>query len=764
MPRTSTLVVLFAALTVVFVVFVVSVDSAMAQAAKASSPIAIIPLDIKEPIVFDKHVFGILKEKCLVCHDEKGGLAEAQLDLTSVANIEKGGKRGPSLVKGKGNESLLVKVSSRSAKPFMPPKGDDPLTPRELSILKAWIDQGAMPGKDLNPAASMVKAVALEPLPPGVHPVYSMEMDAEGTMLAAGRANHVLVYDVASGRVMVDLAGHQDIVQSVKLSPDGRWIAAGGYQVVKLWRRPSATPTWTTPLASAKVSALASDVSVGWGVIAGEDQVIRLFDLANGRVVRESRPLGAPIHDLALDPLFGHFATASADKKVRLWRLVDGANIATFEGHADAVLCVALRDDGGWIAAGGKDGSVRLWPMTGSTSTPNLPKVLASTGKPVRKVAFLGPWIIAGGDDGVLRCWNVSDQALVRELKIGSPIRSFALSRSTAADVSSRTPKLVLGSDDGVVRWISADRLDQPVSIAVHSQPITQLALSDDQSMVLAATAEGVQLLSLDDGKPLLGWRAKSNGPMSFLSASSLLTVTDESLRAWSTSLAWSAPVDLGPLSDRVTALSFSADGKLLAAGGGPPTGTGEIVLFDLETKKAVRSIAEPHSDAVLGLAFSPDGKLLASCSADKFVRVHEVATGKRMKSFEGHTHHVLAVAWKPDGKEIASASADNTVKIWNVDTGDQIRTIAGHGKQVTGLSWLPMGNVILTSSADKIARWINPSSGAIARKFTGAGDYLHTVTSTKDGRVLAAAGQDGKIHIWDGASAKALKVLDQGK
>ncbi len=123
---------------------------------------------------------------------------------------------------------------------------------------------------------------------------------------------------------------------------------------------------------------------------------------------------------------------------------------------------------------------------------------------------------------------------------------------------------------------------------------------------------------------------------------------------------------------DRVVALDFSHDGKLLATGGGAPTADGEIKIFDVASGKLVVDIKNGHSDTVFGVSFSPDDKKLATCAADKFVKTFEVPSGKFLKSFEGHTHHVLGVGWKADGKLLASAGADNVIKIWDFDKGEQ--------------------------------------------------------------------------------------------
>src|SRR5262249_27823408 len=91
-------------------------------------------------------------------------------------------------------------------------------------------------------------------------------------------------------------------------------------------------------------------------------------------------------------------------------------------------------------------------------------------------------------------------------------------------------------------------------------------------------------------------------------------------------------------LADRGTALDFSPDGKTLAVGGGEPSRSGEIKIFNLADGALVKAIKEPHSDTVNCLDFSPDGQQLASCAADRFVKVWNVADGKFVRSFEGHT------------------------------------------------------------------------------------------------------------------------------
>jgi WD40 repeat protein len=243
----------------------------------------------------------------------------------------------------------------------------------------------------------------------------------------------------------------------------------------------------------------------------------------------------------------------------------------------------------------------------------------------------------------------------------------------------------------------------------------------------------------------------------------------DQTAKVWELSPAWSlagqlgpkpeAPQDLGPspFVSRVLALDFSDDGTLLAAGGGDPSRSGELMIWDVAKQTLVRNITDAHSDTVFGVEFSSDGKYLVSGAADKFVKVFEVATGKHVKSFEGHTHHVLDVSWKGDASLIASAGADNAIKIWNVETGEQQRTIAGYPKQVTSIQFMGRGNNIASCGGDGTVRFHQADNGNNFRNFAGATDYMYSVAATGDEKLVVAGGEDGMLRVWNGTNGQVI-------
>jgi len=96
---------------------------------------------------------------------------------------------------------------------------------------------------------------------------------------------------------------------------------------------------------------------------------------------------------------------------------------------------------------------------------------------------------------------------------------------------------------------------------------------------------------------------------------------------------------------------------------------TDRLTLVDVTTGKELRSFAD--SSAVNAVAFSPDGRtalsggwtsaypellqFLLGLENEGTVRLWELATGKRLRSFKGHSGSVHAVAFAPDGRSALS-------------------------------------------------------------------------------------------------------------
>ena len=203
-------------------------------------------------------------------------------------------------------------------------------------------------------------------------------------------------------------------------------------------------------------------------------------------------------------------------------------------------------------------------------------------------------------------------------------------------------------------------------------------------------------------------------------------------------------------LVDRVLALDFSPDGKLLATGSGEATRSGELKIWQVADGQLVRTIDPAHSDTVFGVEFSPDGKVIASSAADRLVKTFQVASGELIRSFEGHTHHALDVAWQANGRRLVSAGADHVIKVWDAGTGVQQRTISGYPKEITSIAFLGIGSQAVATSGDSTVRLHNTDDGAEIRKLEGGEDFVYTAVASLSGELVVAGGRDGVLRAWN--------------
>jgi WD40 repeat protein len=318
------------------------------------------------------------------------------------------------------------------------------------------------------------------------------------------------------------------------------------------------------------------------------------------------------------------------------------------------------------------------------------------------------------------------------------------------------------------------DLLDQRLAslqsaMAAPGNAVSDLTLGPNEVVVAARQDGSIDVYRLSDGHAVAEFVSANRQPLHVASFGS--TVVGFNLesppKSWSIDSSWVLERTIGAvddptvISDRVTAMDFSPDGKSLAVGSGPPSRSGQVVVFDVRNGRSVRDFGDVHSDTVLGLSFSPDGRVLASSAADKTIRLLDLRRGELMRSLEGHTHHVLSVAWQDDGQTIASASADQTVKVWNVETGEQRRTISGFSKEITSVAFIQATNQVALACADGNVRLYDTSNGKSLRSFNASGDFLYTLSVTPDGAGLVSAGQSGKVRFWTVKDGKLVHELD---
>lgn len=216
-------------------------------------------------------------------------------------------------------------------------------------------------------------------------------------------------------------------------------------------------------------------------------------------------------------------------------------------------------------------------------------------------------------------------------------------------------------------------------------------------------------------------------------------------------------PLQQLPARQRVTAVRFSLDGKLLAIASGEPSKSGPIELFTIDGngKATTKASFTGHTDVVYALDFSPDGKRLASAGYDRVIRIWDTAspaTATPSQVLKDHSDTVYGLAWHAAGKLLASAGADRAVKVWDVATGKRLYTLSDPTDWVYTVAWQPGSNNLAAAGVDKSIRVWQADADAGKLLFSV---FAHTAPVTKlvyaaDGKTLYSMSEGKNLKRWD--------------
>jgi WD40 repeat protein len=239
----------------------------------------------------------------------------------------------------------------------------------------------------------------------------AMALHAPSAALAVGYHDGDLeILDAATGERRAGPWVHKSRILSVAISPDGKLVATGHDDpdwVIRV--REVATGRLVRELVGhiRKVSSLAFSPDNALLLSASWDMTARFWDVKSGEPVGEPMRHQDLVQSVAFAPDGRVALTGGDDYTSRLWHVPSGRPRGQPQLHPDKVQSVAFSPTGTLFATGGKAGVVRLWePNTGRVvgrPWPHEGEIYSLAFGDAGRTLFSGSW------KGDVRAWAVPD-------------------------------------------------------------------------------------------------------------------------------------------------------------------------------------------------------------------------------------------------------------------------------------------------------------------------------------------------------------------
>jgi len=215
-------------------------------------------------------------------------------------------------------------------------------------------------------------------------------------------------------------------------------------------------------------------------------------------------------------------------------------------------------------------------------------------------------------------------------------------------------------------------------------------------------------------------------------------------------------PHDLVGHGGPVKAIAISPDGNEAITGSFDYS----MLLWRLGKRPQVEKRFFEHDAAVNAVAFTPDGKRAVTGSDDETVGVLGLASGRLLARFRGHHLKVVSVAVSPDGRLAASASFDGTARLWHLDSLTAGPVLSGHHGPVNAVAFTSGGAEVLTAGYDGTLRLWRASDGAPERIIYKHGWGINVISPLSGGAEVLFGAVDGTVGLVDLKSGDVTGVI----
>jgi WD40 repeat protein len=341
-----------------------------------------------------------------------------------------------------------------------------------------------------------------------------------GARLAtAGADGTAKVWDLATGKQFLSLAGHTDVVLALAFSPEGTRLAtASADGTVKLWditpdhellSFPSGTvyDMALSPEGARLATSSARGTATVWDLATGQE-LLTVSDQGHDRPLNTEgvgRDASRLVSGVAFSRAGKRLATAGSSQTAKVWDLATGQELLRLS-PAGSVNAVAFSPDGKRLATTAEDSAVRIWDATSGEKvdelvglhsgavkhvvfspecvSPPLPSTPERQRSGDAEAERCGALLASAGADGTAVIWDAATGWHLFRL-------SGHTSELTYAAFSPDGEQLATASRDTTVKIWDVHSGEELLTLSGHNATVNSVAFSPDGTRLASASADG---------------------------------------------------------------------------------------------------------------------------------------------------------------------------------------------------------------------------------------------------------------------------------
>ena len=501
--------------------------------------------------------------------------------------------------------------------------------------------------------------------------ISSVAISPNGEYIVSGSwDNTVKIWDIKTGECLNTLKGHSGSVYSIAISPDGKYIVSGDgtfrlipqkdFGIIKIWDFKSGVCLNTLEGSTRYVNSIAISPDGKYIVSGGSDNTIKIWNIKTGESLKTLAGHSNSLYSIVITPDGKYIVSRSKYNTIKIWDFKTGKCLNTLEGLN---LITIISSDGKYIVSGSWDNTVKIWDIKTGMCL-NILEGLSSSISSV-SISSNGKYIVCTDVNKNFNSPSKTEKIIkIFDFETGKCLKTLERLSSSVSLVSISSNRKYIVCTEVIKNLDSSSGTEEIIKIFdFETEKCLKILKGHEDSInSVAISPDGKYIVSGSDDETIKIWDIKIEKRLNTLKGhndyvESVVISTDGN---YIVSGSWDNTVKIWDFktgeclntlkghSDSVYSVAISPDGKYIVSG----SSDGTIKIWNFKTGENIYTIDNNYD-----ISIDNNGYFRGNDeNIDKYLRVSETPLTQRKLTLEEINYFIK----KGDFLEIAKIDFDD--------------------------------------------------------------------------------------------------------